>query len=246
MGHSAELNLAAINERLHGLTTEERIRWAVDAFVQDAVLLSSMQKSSSVLMHHFHSMGLDNEILFVDTGYHFRETLQLRDEFMRRYQLNIVTLYPELTLEQQEKKFGRKLYLHVDGQKECCHQRKTVPYIHHMKQFGRRLVMVGVRHCEGGQRAGLNLLLQDSRTRGFTLHPLYDWTDEQMGEYLQENDVPVHPLHRQHYPSIGCECCTTSVRPGEDLRAGRWRHLRETGDAGPQYCHILFADGAGI
>lgn len=246
MAHTTELDLASINEKLQCSTAEERIRWGVDALGQDAVLLSSMQKTSSVLMHHFHRMGLENEILFVDTGYHFRETLQLRDEFMRRYKLNIVTLYPELTLEQQEKKVGRKLYPYVDGQKECCRRRKTAPYIHHMKQFGRQLVMVGVRGCEGGQRAGLNLLVEDSRTRGYSLHPIYDWTDGQIEEYLKGNDVPVHPLHTQNYPSIGCECCTTPVSPDENPRAGRWRHLRETGDTGPEYCRMLFSDGAGI
>ncbi len=247
MKHNGNLDLAVANKLLQGLTASERIRWAVETIGQDAVLLSSMQSTASVLMHHFYILGLDNEILFVDTGYHFRETLQLRDEFMRRYKLNIITLYPELTPEQQEKKFGKKLYLYVDGQKECCHLRKTVPFINHMKHFGRKLVMVGLRRGEGGRRAQLNTLIQDPRTGGYTLHPILDWTDDQIQQYIQENDIPEHPLHKQNYPSIGCECCTTPVQPGEDPRAGRWRHLAGVcGEDGPKYCRLNYSDGSGI
>jgi phosphoadenosine phosphosulfate reductase len=237
------MDLAAVNKALQSLDAEGRIRWAVDTFGRSAVLLSSMQKTASVLMHLFHRLGLENEILFADTGYHFRETLQLRDEFVRRYRLNVLTLYPERTPEQQEKTFEKKLYLFVDGQKECCRLRKTAPYIDHMKQSGHRLTMVGLRRDEGGQRARLDPLTRDPRIQGYTLHPIFDWTDEQIEAYLKENDVPVHPLHARSYPSIGCECCTTPVAPGEDPRAGRWRHLREPGDDGPKYCNINFSDG---
>ena len=241
-----DLDLMAVNESLRRATAEERIRWAVDTFGRGAVILSSMQKTASVLMHHFYRLGLDNEVLFVDTGYHFQETLELRDEFIRRYNLNIVTLCPDLTPEQQESKYGMKLHLYVDGQKECCEMRKTVPFIAHVKRSGRRLVMVGLRRGEGGRRTGLDFLMRDPRAESFTLHPIYDWTDEQVEGYLRTNDVPVHPLHSRNYPSIGCECCTTPVQPGEDPRAGRWRHLREPGADGPRYCNINFSDGAGI
>lgn len=241
-----EIDLAVANRQLQDLSAGERIRWAIETFGRNAVLLSSMQSSASVLMHLFYAMELDNEILFVDTGYHFRETLELRDEFMRRYKLNIITLYPELTPEQQEKKFERKLYLFADGQKECCHLRKTVPFLNHVTKFGRKLAMVGLRRSEGGRRTRLNPLLPDPRTRGYTLHPIYDWTDEQIQSYLQKYDVPEHPLHKQSYPSIGCECCTTPVEPGEDQRAGRWRHLKVSGKEGPDYCKINYSDGSGI
>jgi phosphoadenosine phosphosulfate reductase len=241
-----ELDLTETNERLLSSDAEGRIRWAVEAFGRGAVLLSSMQKTASVLMHLFHRMGLDNEVLFVDTGYHFPETLRLRDAFMRRYRLNLVTLYPDLTPEQQEKTFEKKLYLYVDGQKECCRLRKTVPYINHMRQSAHRLTMVGLRRTEGGRRSRLEPLTPDPRIQGYTLHPICDWTDEQIERYLADNDVPEHPLHKQSYPSIGCECCTTPVAPGEDPRAGRWRHLREPGDDGPKYCNINFSDGSGI
>ena len=96
------LDLDAANELLRGLDAEGRIRWAADTFGPGAVLLSSMQKTSSVLMHQLHGLGLDNEVLFVDTGFHFLETLKTRDVFIRKYGLNVVTLYPDTTPEEQE------------------------------------------------------------------------------------------------------------------------------------------------
>ena len=69
---------------------------------------------------------------------------------------------------------------------------------------------------------------------------------QQLEDYLLVHDVPVHRLHSRGYPSVGCQCCTTAVQPGENPRAGRWRHLREAGDDGPVYCNILFTDGGGI
>lgn len=232
---------------LRGMSAEDRICWAVDQFGEGAVLLSSMQETSSVIMSMFHRLGLENEILFVDTGFHFHETLRFRDGVMRRYKLNVVTLYPTMTPLEQEQEFGRKLHLFVDGQKECCRLRKEEPFVEHMRRNGRKVVMNGLRTEEGGSRKKVHLLSPDPRFAGFALHPLFDWTAEQIATYLSAHNVPIHPLHARSYPSIGCACCTTPVQPGEDPRAGRWRHLREQKDEqAPQYCGINFSDGSGI
>src|SRR5262252_4863840 len=102
MGQDIRIDCAAANAALEPLGAVERILWAVERFSDDVVLLSSMQKTAVVLMHMFHRLGLANEVLFVDTGYHFFETLKMRDEYMRRYRLNLVTLYPASTIEEQE------------------------------------------------------------------------------------------------------------------------------------------------
>lgn len=234
------------NQKLEGLSAIDRIAWAKETFGSAAVLLSSMQKTACVLMHLYHRLGLDNEILFVDTGFHFHETLETRDLYMRRFKLNIVTLYPETTPLQQEEEYGHKLHLFVDGQKECCRMRKEEPFINHIRRQQHKLVMVGLRRAEGAHRGGLEVIGPDPRIQGYTLRPIVDWSDVQVAEYLKENDLPVHPLHAKNYPSVGCACCTTPVEPGEDPRAGRWRHLRDPGDTGPQYCGLNFTDGAGI
>ena len=109
-----------------------------------------MQKTAVVLMHLFHRLGLSNEVLFVDTGYHFFETLKMRDEYMRRYRLNVVTLYPASTIEEQETLHGGKLFTSIAGQPECCRMRKEAPLLAHLET--KRAPVAGQRPAPGGGR----------------------------------------------------------------------------------------------
>lgn len=240
------LDLAQTNLRLDSMTAQERIRWAADTFGDRVLLMSSMQKTAVVLMHMFYELGLSNEVLFVDTGYHFFETLRMRDEYMRRFHLNLVTLYPATTIEQQEAEFGAKLFESVAGQPECCRMRKEEPLLAHLRTKNAPVLVNGLRRNEGGKRANIKALGPDRRTGGYQLSPIFDWTTATVQAYIAEHDLPVHPLHAQGYPSIGCYPCTTPVQPGEDERAGRWRHLRVLAEEAPQYCNINYSDGAGI
>lgn len=244
MTPDVRIDSAAANAALEHLSALDRIRWAVDQRGEQVLLLSSMQKTSVVLMHLFHRLGLSNEVLFVDTGYHFYETLKIRDEYMRRYRLNLVTLYPSATTEEQETRHGSKLFASIDGQPECCRLRKEAPLLAHLKTKQGPVLVNGLRRAEGGRRGHLRAFSEDRRMEGYQLSPLYDWTDDDVRAYISEHDLLVHPLHDKSYPSIGCSPCTTPVQPGEDARAGRWRHLRALN--GPAYCGINFTDGAGI
>jgi len=239
-------NLNEANRTLSGQSAIERIAYGVERFGKRAVLLSSMQKTASVLMHCFHRLGLEHDIVFVDTGFHFYETLRLRDEFMRKYKLNIMTLYPAMTPEQQEAEYSCKLYKTQQGQPVCCALRKAQPFLDYMNQKQKQLAFGGLRKQEGNARANLEILSEDPRFHGYSLNPILDWTEEMVDEYIREHQVPTHPLHLQGYPSVGCQCCTTPVEENEDARAGRWRHLRAEGEAGPVYCDLNFSDGAGI
>jgi len=249
-GHMTDLTSdrwAEMNLLLGPLPAEERVGWVARRFGDDLVLLASMQRTSVVLMHMFFTLGLPSEVLFLDTGYHFADTLRMRDEYQRRFRLNLVTLYPELTIEEQETRHGKKLWTCADGQPECCRLRKEAPLLAHLRGRSTPVVANGLRREEGGRRAWLPALSPDPRTGGLQFSPLFDWTEEQVRAYIEAHALPVHPLHAQGYPSIGCYPCTTPVAPGEDPRAGRWRHLRPApSDDGPQYCNVNFTDGAGI
>jgi len=241
------IDVPSANAALEPVSALARIRWAVDTLGDDVVLLSSMQKTAVVLMHMFHRLGLSNEVLFVDTGYHFVETLKMRDEYMRRYRLNLVTLYPATTIEAQETLHGGKLFATLAGQPECCRMRKEAPLLEHLQTKSTPVLVNGLRRAEGGKRRGIRPFGEDPRTGGYQLSPLVDWTADDVDAYIAEHDLLVHPLHAAGYPSIGCYPCTTPVAPGEDARAGRWRHLRVlNGEAAPEYCRINFSDGAGI
>ncbi len=246
---SAEpIDLEKTHALLAPLTVQDRLLWARDSFGDNLVLLSSMQSTASVLMHLFHVLGLDSEVLFVDTGYHFVETLQTRDRWVLQYRLNLVTLYPELTCEAQEALHQKKMFSCADGQPECCRLRKELPLLRFLKETKSCPVVVnGLRRQEGGRRENLRIMSPDPRVGGYSFSPLFDWSEAEVLDYIDRNRVPVHPLHAKGYPSVGCYPCTTPVLPGEPPRAGRWRHLRvEASGTGPQYCGLNFTDGAGI
>lgn len=232
---------------LEPLPAEARIRWAVEHFADRVVLLSSMQQTGIVLMHMFHSLGLPNDVVFIDTGYHFVETLRLRDQTLQKWRLNLVTLYPELTLEEQEARFGKKLFSCADGQPECCRLRKEAPLLRYLASKGRAVLVNGLRREEGGARQHLRVWSPDLRSGGYQLSPLADWSASEVAAYSERHHLPTHPLYERGFASIGCYPCTTPIRPGESPRAGRWRHLRQPdGEPSPQYCGVNFSDGSGI
>lgn len=251
-----ELNLAEINVQLAGKSPVEIIRWAVETFSDRLALQSSMQKTAGVLMHMLSEISPHTEIVFIDTGVHFMETLDVRDEFIRRYGVNIRTYKPELSFDQQYNQFGH--YLHeVDdsaggatpGYQMCCKLRKELPFIAAVR--GRfDAIIGGLMRSEGGARRGVDVVSWDSRIEAYKINPLAHWTAAQLEAYTKDHDLPVHPLYAKGYPSIGCWTCTTPVRPGEDQRAGRWRHIREKDNehrSAPIYCGINYEDrGSGI
>lgn len=243
----AAIDCSKVQGELVSRTAEERIAWAEETFGDDLVLLSSMQKTGVVLMHMLHRLGLPNEIVFVDTGYHFIETLRLRDECTRAWRLNLVTLYPSLPPAEQECQHHRMLFLTHDGQPSCCRLRKEAPLLEYLKAKRNPVLAGGLRRAEGGRRTNLRVLSPDHRTGGYQFAPLFDWTDTAVEAYIAQHALPVHPLYQLSYASIGCYPCTTPIAAGEDKRAGRWRHLRPIGGpSGPQYCGINFSDGDGI
>ena len=247
MMNDLRIDCAKAHQILAPLSAEARIQWAVETFSDGVVLLSSLQRTSVVLMHMFHALGLRNEILFLDTGYHFAETLQMRDAYMRQYQMNIVTLYPELTIEEQETQYGKKLFSCADGQPECCRLRKEAPLLRHLATKKCPVTVNGLRRAEGGKRADILALSPDPRTSGFSLSPIYDWSSDDIQAYIAKHQLLVHPLYAKCYASIGCYPCTTPIKPGEDARAGRWRHLRPPeAEEAPKYCGVNFTDGSGI
>ena len=115
------------------------------------------------------------------------------------------------------------------------------------RRSARPSLVNGLRRAEGGKRGQLKPFAEDPRTGGHQLSPIFDWSGDDVSAYIAEHNLLVHPLHDAGYPSIGCDPCTTPVAPGEDARAGRWRHLRVLSpESAPSYCRINFTDGGGI
>lgn len=242
MARFAQSDLFELNKAFEDRTPDELLQWAAAVFGSRVAALSAMQKAGSVICHMLHRLKIDMRVLFVDTGVNFQETLDTRDRIAREYDLEIVTLMPKMSMEEQTAKHGI-LYLTADGQKECCEMRKSAPLHETRGQFD---CLVGsLRRAEGGARSRTQILSVDTEMNCLRINPLANFGDEEMEKYVADHNVIVNPLHHQGFSTISCNRCTTPVIPGEPKRAGRWRHL------GPWsvYCGINpsdFASGASL
>ncbi len=220
----------------------DRIR-LIDAIYSDRVIhLSSMQKTAGVLMHMIYRARSRAKIVFIDTQLHFPQTLEVRDQFREKYGLDIVTVTPELTPEEQNKKYGTELHRFVDGQPLCCHLRKELPLFNAVKKFRAKALITGLMRTEGNGRTDVQPVGSDPRIGCVVFNPLFDWSVNQVDDYLRQHGVPIHPFYAKSYASIGCAPCTTPINPGENDRAGRWRHLSEPNGSQPLYCNINYSD----
>lgn len=208
--------LADISQSLEGSSAEEIAAWAEQAFGADLVVAASMQ--DVILPHLFSRVIPGVEVLFLDTGYHFEQTLQTRDAARRALPITVVDALPRQTVAEQDAEFGPRL--HDRDPNLCCFLRKVEPLARSLE--GRAAWVTGVRRVEAPTRAGAPIVSWDDKHDLVKINPLVAWTDEDVEAYQTRHDLPRNPLVAQGYPSIGCAPCTRRVAPGEDPRSGRW------------------------
>ena len=207
-----DAELAQVDEQLESATALERIRWAVDQFSPHLALTASM--TDAVLIDMAVRVEPAIEVVFIDTGYHFPETLETLELVRRRYGLNMRIL----TVAPHDEELWK-----VDPE-NCCSAVKVGQLDRAL--FGRAAWMSGLRRNEAATRATAPVVAHD--LRGLVkVNPIVDWTDQQVQDYITANDVPVNPLVEQGYPSIGCQPCT-SPATGPDARSGRWQGSDKT------------------
>lgn len=231
MARLTQADLVDLNRTFEERTPMELIEWTQEIFGDRVAAISSMQKSGNVVCHMMHAHDIRLRVLFVDTGVLFQETLDTRDRLQSEYGLEIVTLHPQKTMEEQTAELG-VLYLSPEGQGECCELRKTEPLVQVSGDYD--CLIGSLRRSDGGKRAQCPILAVDPKLNVLRVNPLVNLDDDDLLAYIDQNDVIVNPLHEQGYATIGCNRCTTPVMPNEPKRAGRWRHL------GPwsMYCGI--------
>ncbi|MBV8297033.1 MAG: phosphoadenylyl-sulfate reductase [Acidimicrobiia bacterium] len=199
--------LAALNDEFETAPAGEIIRWAVDAFHPHLALTASM--TDAVLIDLAVSVEPSIEVVFIDTGYHFPETLETVEVVRRRYGLNLKMMTVPFHDEELWK---------TDPEK-CCSAIKVGQLDRAL--MGKEAWMSGLRRAESPTRAEAPILSLD--LRGLVkINPIATWTDLDVQGYIADHDVPVNPLVHQGYPSIGCQPCTHPVAEGEDPRSGRW------------------------
>ncbi|WP_296632307.1 phosphoadenylyl-sulfate reductase [Rhodoluna sp.] len=198
-------------------TAEQVIDWVAANFDVDAVAIACSM-ADAVLPHIVTQKIANAEVLFLETGYHFAETLATRNEVARALPVRIVDVKPKLTVAEQDAKFGEKLYSRDPNQ--CCQMRKVDPLHDSLKNY--ELWFTGVRRDEAPTRANTALIGWDEKNGLVKVNPLAAWTFDELIDYATAHQVPVNLLLSNGYPSIGCEPCTKQVAPGEDPRSGRW------------------------
>ena len=202
---------------LERLSAEELVRWAYGEFGERLCLSCSWQKQSSVLVHMVSELGLEIDVIELDTHLFFRETYETRERLVERYGLNLVR--PEvLTVAEQHRQEGPNLWEREPDR--CCHLRKVEPLIRALEPY--EAWISGIRRDQSPSRSGAKKVEASKRYDVWKIQPLADWSERDIWEYIFANDIPYNPLHDVGYRSIGCIPCTRPTRPEEEERAGRW------------------------
>ncbi len=193
-----------------------------DLFPGRIALVSSFGADSAVLLHMISGVDKRTPVIFVDTGQHFPETLAYRDELVERLGLeNVIVADPDpatLAAEDPEK------FLFASDPDRCCDIRKVQPLATALE--GYEAWITGRKGFQSTTRARVPLF--EAEGERVKVNPLVSWTASDLLAYIREAELPPHPLVAKGYPSIGCLPCTSPVKPGEDVRAGRWRGRGKT------------------
>jgi phosphoadenosine phosphosulfate reductase len=222
----SENDLIALAERgaaeLDGATADELLRWTDENFGGQYVVASNMQDAVLVDLASKVRPGVD--VLFLDTGYHFVETIGTRDAVEAVYDINVVNVTPENSVEKQDELFGKDLFAREPN--ECCRMRKVEPLSKALRGYS--AWVTGIRRVEAPTRANAPLISWDKAFGLVKINPIAAWSDDEMQAYIDANDVLVNPLVFEGYPSIGCAPCTSKPIEGADPRSGRWAGSTKT------------------
>jgi phosphoadenosine phosphosulfate reductase len=207
---------------LESATATEILQWASEHFGSDWCVASSM--ADSVLPHLASVVQPGIDVVFLDTGYHFAETIGMRDAVAATLPVQVRTILPLASVAEQDAEYGPKL--HDRDPNLCCAMRKVEPLERALKPY--HAWAAGLRRADSASRADTPVVSWDDKRQMVKLNPIAAWTDEQVDAYIADNGILVNPLLFDGYGSIGCAPCTRRLLPGEDSRAGRWAGTNKT------------------
>ena len=219
-------NEAAVAEKAKELESKDALavlRWGAEAFFPKIGFASSFGAEDVVVIDLLSKMSARVTIFTLDTGRLPEETYEVMDRIRERYGIQIVSYFPDKeAVEKLEQEKGFYSFRKsIENRKECCGIRKVEPL--NRALAGLDAWITGLRREQAVTRAVLPKVEMDTAHRGIVkLNPIADWTTEQTWDYVRKNNVPYNKLHDKNYPSIGCAPCTRAIKPGEDIRAGRW------------------------
>jgi phosphoadenosine phosphosulfate reductase len=202
--------------RLEGSSAETIVEWAAGEFGERFCVTSSF--ADAVLAHVVSKVVPGVDVVFLDTGLHFAETLHVREVVQRTLPVTVRSIRPEQTIAEQAAEHGPKLW--ARNPDECCALRKVEPLERALDRYD--AWAAGLRRDESPSRANTPVVQFESSRDKIKVSPLYNWTQADVDAYISRFNVPVNALLRQGYASVGCWPCTRRTPPGSDPRAGRW------------------------
>ncbi len=212
--------IASLEDRLLEIarTVPGRVTFSTSLGIEDQAVLNGIAASRAAI-----------DVFTLDTGRHFPETLETLEASESRYGIKIRVMFPDAReveeLVARDGIFGFRL--DVENRKACCDVRKVRPLKRALA--GAAGWVTGLRREQSAGRAHVPFAAWDAENGLVKLNPIADWSLEQLEAYVAANNVPVNPLHARGFPSIGCQPCTRTIKPGEDIRAGRWWWENEDG-----------------
>jgi len=208
--------------QLEDATAQQIVEWAAAQYGERLCVTSSM--ADAVVVHLVSTVVPGIDVLFLDTGYHFAETIGTRDAVAAVYDVNVVTLTPAQTVAEQDAEHGPRL--HDRDPDLCCALRKVAPLDRAL--HGYDAWATGLRRDESPSRAATPVVAWDARRRKVKVNPIARWTQPDVDAYIEKHGILVNPLLFDGYASVGCAPCTRRVLEGKDARAGRWAGLTKT------------------
>lgn len=207
-----------------GASAQAALQWVLDRFSPRVALACSFQAEESVLIDMMHRLrGADFRVFTLDTGRLNQETYDCMDAIRARYGISVEVYFPDATnVQDMVRVHGLNLFYNsIEDRKLCCAVRKIEPLNRALRDLNAWIT--GLRREQAVTRGSVNKGELDKDHGDIVkINPLADWSHEEVWNYIRDNNVPFNRLHKQGYPSIGCAPCTRAVKPGEDLRAGRW------------------------
>lgn len=201
-GHAHEpLSLDAMNAIVEPLPAAERVRWCAEHLPGPQVLSSSFGAQAAVSLHMVTRVVPDIPVVLIDTGYLFPETYRFIDDLAQRLQLNLRVFTAGMSPAWQEARFGKLWEQGLDGIDRYNRLNKVEPMQRALKELGAATWFAGLRRGQSRSRARIRAI--ERRDERLKIHPIFDWTDKQVWEYMKQYDLPYHPLWDKGYVSIG-------------------------------------------
>jgi phosphoadenosine phosphosulfate reductase len=211
-----------LNKQLEGSSAEEVLRFFIQEFGGALAFGSSLGAEDQVITDMIARINPATRIFTLDTGRLFPETYQTICDTNEKYGVQLQVYFPKSEkVERMVNTHGLNLfYESVENRKMCCQIRKIEPLKRAMTNVD--VWVTGIRRAQSITRTLMNLVEEDANTGVIKVNPLLDWTEQEVWNYIEKNNVPYNKLHDQGFPSVGCQPCTRAVDEGEDVRAGRW------------------------